>query len=63
MYDNRDVLALKYPAMAGAGAAVLPTTSGDSIFRYAAIAAIVIGGTALVLQLAAIAYRHSSRNK
>ena len=42
-------------------AAALPNTSGDSLFRYAAIAAVIIAATALVLQVGVVVYRFSSR--
>lgn len=45
------------------GVSVLPATGNIPVLRYAAIAAIVIGVTSLVLQLVVAAYRSSARTK
>lgn len=47
------------PSLAGTSIAMLPNTSGDSLFMHAAIAAIVVGVTATLLQLGVAAYRLS----
>lgn len=56
----QDVLSATAPVVAGV--AVLPNTGGNTIFSVAAYAAITIGVTALVLQLAAGIYRLSARS-
>lgn len=56
----QDILSATAPVVAGV--AVLPNTGSTSIFRYAAYAAITIGVTALLLQLATGLYRLSARS-
>jgi hypothetical protein len=45
------------------GIAVLPNTGGHTILGYVAITAIVLGTTALVLQLSVTLYRLSLRRR
>lgn len=60
MYQGH-TLGTATPAVAGI--AVLPATGGNTIFTIAAYTAIVIGVTALVLQLGVGIYRLSARSK
>lgn len=46
-----------------AGIAALPATGGRPLLTYAAIAAIVLGATAVTMQLAVVLYRRSLRSK
>lgn len=54
----QDILSATAPVVAGV--AVLPNTGSNSIFKFAAYAAITVGVTALVLQLAIGLYRLST---
>lgn len=45
------------------GIAVLPNTGSHTVLSYIAIAAIILGATALVLQLSVTLYRHSLRRR
>jgi hypothetical protein len=44
-------------ATTAAGVAALPNTGGNSLLTYVAITAIVLGASAVVAQLAVVAYR------
>ncbi len=61
MYGMGQTLGTATPAVAGIVA--LPATGGNTIFTIAAYAAIVIGVTALALQLGVGFYRLSARSK
>jgi hypothetical protein len=56
----QEVLGAATPVVAGV--AVLPNTGSNSVFKFAAYAAITIGVAALVMQLAAGIYRLSTRS-
>ena len=60
MYQNTGVLGVSTTV---AGVALLPNTGGRSLLAYGAIAAIIIGITAVVLQIAATLYRRSAASK
>lgn len=60
MYQNTGVLGASTTV---AGIAVLPNTGGRSILAYGAIAAIALGISAIILQVAVTVYRRSLRTK
>lgn len=61
MYQDNAGQVLGAATTSVVGIAVLPATGGNPIFTFAAIAAIVIGGTALLLQIGVGLYRRTLR--
>lgn len=63
MYQNNTGQVLGVATTSIVGIAALPATGGNPILTFAAIAAVVVGGTALLLQVGVGLYRLTLRNK